>query len=309
MPVSNLDDRWPPLELDQWRETRDTLHLWTQIAGKLKVELAPFQNQLWQTALTLTARGLTTGPLPAGDETLQADFDFIDHQFTLQTASGGRKSIPLYPRSVADFYGEVMGCLVALGTPVTIDTQPQEIPGDTTPLNEDSTHQSYDAAAAHRWWRIMLSSARVIEEHRQWFTGKTSSALFYWGSFDLSVARYNGAPCAPPALGGYLRRVAECETNWTAGFWPGSGAISYPAYYAYAYPQPAGFEHAPVQPRGAAWNAEMGEYLLPYDDVRAAADPTAALRAFLQSTYEAAANLGGWDRSALEITQIPRPRR
>lgn len=299
--------RWPALPLAPWQDTYATLHLWTQIVGKLKVELAPFQNQLWQTALSLTARGLTTGPLPAGQEYLQADFDFIDHNLTLQTTSGGRKVIPLYPRSVADFFAEAQGCLAALGTPVAFNPQPQEIPG-AIPFTEDHTHASYDPNPVHRWWRILLSTAHVMEEHRQWFTGKVSPVSFYWGSFDLAIARYNGAPCAPPAKGGYLRRVAECETNWTAGFWPGSGATMYPAFYAYAYPQPDGFDNAAMQPDAAVWSSAMGEYLLPYDAVQASPDPDGALRAFLDATYDAAANLGAWDRGALELRAIPRPR-
>ncbi|MFT4037805.1 MAG: DUF5996 family protein [Thermomicrobiales bacterium] len=300
-------DRWPPLPLDGWRETKDTLQLYTQIIGKLKVELAPFQNHLCQTALTLTARGLTTGPLPAGGDVLQADFDFHDHNLTLLTASGGRKVIPLYSRSVAEFHAEVLGCLAALGTPVVINPHPQELPG-AIPFQEDTTHASYDPDAVRRWWRILLATSNVLESHRQWFTGKASPVLFYWGSFDLATARYNGVACAPPKHGGYLFRVAECETNWTAGFWPGSGAAPYPAFYAYAYPQPDGIETAAQLPDGALWSTDMREFLLPYEAMRASADPDATLWAFLQSTYEAAAELEGWDRAALEIAKIPRPR-
>jgi uncharacterized protein DUF5996 len=307
MPASDRSVRWPALDLDEWRDTRDTLHLWTQIVGKLKVALAPFENHLWHTGLTLTVRGLTTGALPLANDVLQADFDFHDHNLTLSTGRGGRKVVPLYPRSVALFYAEVMGCLEALGTPVAVDPMPQEIPG-AIPFDQDTTHQSYDAGAVERWWRILQSTSQVLEEHRRWYTGKASPVLFYWGSFDLATARYNGIPCAPPKGGGYLFRVAECETNWAAGFWPGSGAANYSAFYAYAYPQPAGIEHAAVQPEHAFWSAEMREFLLPYDDVRTSADPDAALRAFLQSTYEAAADLSGWDRDLLELKAIPAPR-
>lgn len=307
MTTSDRTDRWPPLDLETWRETKDTLHLWTQIVGKLKVELAPFQNHLWHTALTLSARGLTTGPLPTAHDVLQADFDFLDHNLTLSTGTGGRKVVPLYPRSVALFHEEVMACLAALGTPVKINPVPQELP-DAIPFDQDTTHQSYDADAVERWWRILQSTSQVMEEHRRWFTGKASPVLFYWGSFDLATARYNGIPCAPPKGGGYLFRVAECETNWTAGFWPGSGAAPYSAFYAYAYPQPAGIENAAVQPGRAYWSADMREFLLPYEDVRTAPDPGAALRTFLQSTYEAAADLAGWDRDLLELKAIPAPR-
>jgi len=307
MPTADLADRWPPLDLDEWRETRDTLHLWTQIVGKLKVELAPFQNHLWHTGLTLTARGLTTGPLPAGHDVLQAEFDFLDHNLTLTTGRGGRKVVPLYPRTVSRFYDDVMGCLVALGTPVAINPLPQELPV-AIPFDQDTTHQSYDADAVGRWWRILQSTAQVMEEHRRWFTGKTSPVLFYWGSFDLAIARYSGVPCDPPRGGGYLFRVAECETNWAAGFWPGSGAAEYSAFYAYGYPQPAGIERAVVQPAQSFWSTEMREFLLPYEEIRHLPDPDAAVRAFLQSTYEAVADLGGWDRERLELAEIPTPR-
>lgn len=307
MAESHVSERWPRLDLDEWRETKDTLHMWTQIIGKLKVALAPFENHLWHTGLTLTVNGLTTGPLPTGSDVLQADFDFRDHNLTLSTGSGGRKIIPLYPRSVAHFYEEVEGCLQALGTPVVINPQPQEVP-DAIPFDQDSTHQSYDADAVWRWWRILQSTAQVMEEHRRWFIGKTSPVLFYWGSFDLAIARYNGIPCAPPKAGGYLFRVAECETNWAAGFWPGSGAADYSAFYAYAYPQPAGIEQASVQPEQTFWSTELREFLLPYEDARTAPDPDAAVREFLQSTYVAAADLSGWDRELLELKAIPKPR-
>ena len=307
MATSNVPDRWPPLNLEEWRETRDTLHLWTQIVGKLKVELAPFENHLWHTALTLTGRGLTTGPLPVDHDVLQADFDFLDHQLTLSTGRGGRQVLSLSPRTVAEFYAEVMAALDALETPIAINPMPQEIPG-ATPLDTDTTHKSYDPDPVGRWWRILQSTSRVMEEHRRWYTGKTSSVLFYWGSFDLAIARYNGIPCDPPKGGGYLFRVAECETNWAAGFWPGSGAAEYSAFYAYAYPQPAGIEHAVVQPEQAFWSTEMREFLLPYEQVRTLPDPDAAVRAFLQSTYETSANLGGWDRELLELKAIPVPR-
>lgn len=307
MTAAGQTDRWPPLDLNEWRATKDTLHLWTQVVGKLKVELAPFENHLWHTALTLTARGLTTGPLPLAHDVLQADFDFLDHHLTLSTGRGGRKAVPLYPRPVALFYAEVMGCLAALGAPVALNTMPQELP-DAIPFDQDTVHESYDADAVARWWRILQSSSQVMSEHRRWFTGKASPVLFYWGSFDLATARYNGVPCAPPKGGGYLFRVAECETNWTAGFWPGSGAAPYAAFYAYAYPQPAGIEQAAVQPERAFWSSEMREFLLPYEDVRTLPDPDAAFRAFLESTYDAAANLSGWDRRLLELKAIPAPR-
>ncbi len=299
--------RWPPLDLDEWRATKDTLQLWTQIVGKLKVQLAPFENHLWHTALTLTARGLTTGPLPIGHEVLQADFDFLDHNLTLSTGRGGRKVVPLYPRSVALFYAEVMACLAALGTPVAINPMPQELP-DSIPFDQDTVHESYDANAVERWWRILQSTSQVLEEYRRWFTGKASPVLFYWGAFDLATARYNGVPCAPPKGSGFIFRVSECETNWTAGFWPGSGAAAFAAFYAYSYPQPVGIEQARVKPDDAFWSTEMREFLLPYEAMRNYPDPDAALRAFLESTYAAGADRSGWDRESLELKAIPAPR-
>lgn len=307
--LMNDDEQWPSLPLEAWRSTRDTLHMWTQIAGKLKVELAPFQNQLWHTALLLTTRGLTTGPLPVKRDSaqVQADFDFLDHQFVLATSDGRWKSLPLYPRSVADFYREVTACLAALGVDVQINPRPQEIP-DPIPFPEDSLHDSYDADAARRWWRIMSASAGVMARHRSWFTGKASPVHFFWGSFDLTATRHSGRPHSVPPGSGYLFRTSENEENWAGGFWPGGGAIDYPAYYAYVVPKPNGLEAARIEPEEAFWSAELGEFLLPYDAVRRAPDPEATLLAFLQSTYVAGADLAGWDRARLEIAEIPRPR-
>jgi hypothetical protein len=305
-PSLSREERWPHLPLDEWVATRDTLHMWTQIVGKLKVELSPFQNQLWHTALSLTARGLTTQPIPNAGSVVQADFDFLDHNLVLLTGEGGRKVIPLYPRSVAHFYDETMACLEALGIAVQIDTTPQEIP-DPIPFEADTVHDSYDPHAVNRWWRIQTSSARVMWEHRSWFRGKASPVHWYWGAFDLAATRHNGEPADPPP-GGYIFRVAEDEKNWAGGFWTGSGPIDYPAYYAYMYPQPDGLPEATVAPVAAFWSAEMREFLLPYDAVRTADDPEAALMAFLQSTYAASADLAGWDREGLELKEIPKPR-
>lgn len=301
------EERWPALPLEEWRPTRDTLHMWTQIVGKLKVELSPFQNQLWQTALALTARGLTTQPIPYGGDVFQADFDFIDHHLRLATGHGTRKVIPLYPRSVADFYEETIACLEALGIVVQLNTEPQEVP-EPIPFEQDTVHDSYDPKAANRWWRATTSAAQVMWEHRSWFTGKESPVHFYWGSFDLTATRHNGDPAPPRPEMGYLYRVAENEANWAGGFWPGSGPVDYPAFYAYMIPQPDGLPESRIAPGSAFWLAEMGEFILPYDAVRTADDPEAALMDFLQSTYGVSADLAGWDRETLEIREIPRPR-
>ncbi len=304
--ANSREERWPHLPLAEWAATRDTLHMWTQIVGKLKVELAPFQNQLWHTALHLTARGLTTQPIPYGGGSLQADFDFVDHNLDIVTSEGGRKTIPLYPRSVAHFYAETMGCLEALGVAIQIDTMPQEL-SDPVPFETDTTHDSYDSQAVNRWWRILTSSARVMGEHRSWFRGKASPVHWFWGSFDLAATRHNGEPAEPPP-GGYIYRVAEDEKNWAGGFWPGSGPIDYPAFYAYIYPQPDGLPEATIAPDAAFWSEEMHEFLLPYDAVRTADDPEGALMTFLQATYSAGADLAGWDRERLEFREIPKPR-
>lgn len=306
-PNLTRDAQWPRLAFDEWRETGETLHMWTQVVGKLNVELAPFVNQLWQTALQLTARGLTTGPLPYQGRRLQADFDFVAHALRIVTSDGGDVALPLRPQSVADFYAEVMATLAGLEIDVQINTMPQEIP-NPIPFEEDTTHASYDPEMVARWWAIMASSARVAAEHRRWFVGKASPVQFYWGSFDLSVTRYSGRPHPASPGSGYIYRVAESEQNWAAGFWPGSGVVDYPAYYAYAYPQPDGIAEAAVAPEAAFWSGGMREFLLPYEAVRAADDSATALTAFLQSTYAASATFGDWDRARLEIAEIPRPR-
>lgn len=306
-PTLSREQRWPPLPLDEWRPTRDTLHMWTQIVGKLKVELSPFQNQLWHSALALTARGLTTQPIPFEGAVFQADFDFIDHHLSFTTGVGDRKVIPLYSRSVAEFYAETIACLEALGIEVRLNTMPQEV-SEPIPFEQDTIHDSYDSGAANRWWRATTSAARVMWEHRAWFTGKASPVHFYWGGFDLTATRHNGDPAPPRPELGYIYRVAENEANWAGGFWTGSGPVDFAAFYAYMIPQPKELPKVKVVPEDAFWSAEMGEFILPYDAMRKADDPEEALMAFLQSTYVAAAELGGWDREGLELREIPRPR-
>lgn len=301
------NQRWPPLPLAEWQPTRDTLHLWTQIVGKLKIALAPFQNQLWHTSLALTARGLTTGPLPYRGGVLQADFDFHDHHLRLLCGDGRSQTVSLHPRSVADFYADVMHRLDLLGVTAQINPLPQELPAPI-PFDQDTIHASYDPDAARRWWQIMTSAATVMWRQRSWFVGKASPVHFFWGSFDLTATRHNGEPAPPHPERGYIYRVAENEANWAAGFWPGSGAVDYPAFYAYMVPQPDGMPAAAIAPGAAFWHEEMREFLLPYDAVRTEADPEATLMAFLQSSYAACADLAEWNRAALEITEIPRPR-
>ncbi|MEO8605579.1 MAG: DUF5996 family protein [bacterium] len=304
---------WPSLPLDAWRETYATLHMWTQVVGKIRLAQMPWINHSWHVALYVTARGLTTSPMPHGTRTFQIDFDFVDHRLIIQADHGAVRSVELRPRSVADFYQAVMGALRELGMAVHIDTLPNEVP-DPIAFASDHVHAAYDAEYAQRLWRILLQTQRVFTEFRARFIGKCSPVHFFWGSFDLAVTRFSGRT-APPHPGGVphlpdpVAREAYSHEVSSCGFWPGSGPIAYPAFYSYAYPAPAGFGDAPVRPRPAAeYNSALGEFLLPYEAVRTAAKPDEVLLEFLQSTYEAAADLGRWDRAALEWTgPVPGP--
>lgn len=298
-------ERWPELPYGAWRDTRDTLHLWTQIVGKVRLALAPWQNHSWHVALYVTACGLTTSPIPAPGGEFQIDFDFIDRVLRIQTCGGRRRELPLQPMSVAEFYLGVMAALTALGIKVRIDTAPSEI-ADGIPFDKDRTHKSYDADYAHRFWRVLLSTRDVFSHFRTAFLGKVSPVHFFWGSFDLAVTRFSGAkaprhPGGVPSLPDAVAQEAYSHEVSSTGFWPGGGGpVEYPAFYSYAYPAPEGFAAAAVRPPEAFFSKELGEFLLPYDAVRTASDPDAALMMFLQSTYEAAANPGKWDRAALE---------
>lgn len=298
-------DRWPALDYNAWKDTRETLHLWTQVVGKVRLALTPWMNHSWHVTLYVTARGLTTGPMPCGVRETQIDFDFIDHVLWLRTSDGHFRQIMLKPMPVAEFYGEVMAALSALGVSVRINTMPNEIPG-AVPFEQDTTHSAYDPDYAYRFWRALASSHAVFELFRTAFLGKVSPVHFFWGSFDLAVTRFSGrkAPAHPggvPNLPDNVAREAYSHEVSSAGFWPGSpGPVEYPAFYSYAYPAPEGFGAAKVRPAEAFFSKDLGEFLLPYDAVRKAADPEATLLAFLQSTYEAAADLGHWDRASLD---------
>lgn len=295
------EEIWPALPLAAWHDTYETLHLWTQIVGKVRMALSPPLNHWWHVTLYLTPRGLTTGTIPHGTRTFEIAFDFLDHMLWVYASDGGRRAMGLYPRSVADFYRECMALLHALSLDVTINPLPQEI-ANPIRCDVDEHHAAYDASAATRWWRIMQQSDRVLQQFRARFIGKSSPVHFFWGSFDLAVTRFSGrrAPERPGA--DRMTREAYSHEVISCGFWPGTsgGAIQEPAYYAYMAPAPPGFAEAPVRPAAAAYNPTLGEFILPYDAVRAAADPDATLLAFVQSTYEAGANLAGWDRAALE---------
>ncbi len=296
------DERWPALPANAWRDTRTTLHLWTQIVGKIRLALTPWQNHSWHVALYVTARGLTTSLIPAAAGSFQIDFDFIEHALLIRASGGEHRRIALRPMSVAEFYNETMQALRALGIDVTIDTMPNEIP-DAVRFPEDTAHASYDAEYAHRFWRALASAHDVFAHFRTGFLGKASPVHFFWGSFDLAVTRFSGrrAPTHPggvPNLPDAVAREAYSHEVSSAGFWPGGGVYDEAAFYSYAYPGPQGFAEARVKPADAFWSKELGEFLLPYDAVRSGGD--AALMDFLQSTYDAAADLAKWDRANLE---------
>jgi hypothetical protein len=297
--------RWPALRYADWKETRDTLHLWTQVVGKIRLALTPWLNHSWHVALYVTARGLTTSPIFVDAGSFQIDFDFIDHVLRITTSNGDARTIALRPMTVADFHAQTMAALKQLNIAVHLRTMPCEIP-DCIPFELDTIHGAYDAEYVDRFWRVLLSASEVLGHFRTGFIGKASPVHFFWGSFDLAVTRFSGRR-APRHPGGmpHVRDAVALEAYShevsSAGFWPGGGGpIDYAAFYSYAYPTPEGFAAAQAKPAAAFFSKELGEFLLPYEALRSAHDPDAALMEFLQSTYEAAANLAKWDRGALE---------
>jgi uncharacterized protein DUF5996 len=301
-------DRWPALPLAEWRDTCATLHMWTQMVGKTRLALAPPQNHWWQVTLYLTARGLATGPMPHGSRTLDAEFDFVEHALVLRTGEGARQVITLRPRSVAEFYRIYLAALETLGVHISLWPVPVEIEHPIR-FPDDTTHASYDPEYANRFWRILVQADDVLRRFRAPFIGKCSPVHFFWGSFDLAVTRFSGRP-APRHPGGapncaaWVMEEAYSREVSSAGWWPRSEAPG-PSFYSYTYPQPDGYPNAPVRPAGAFFDSRMGEFMLPYDEVRRAADPDAAVLDFLESTYEAGANLGRWDRATLEPAVRP----
>jgi len=299
------DAAWPELPLAVWRDTYATLHLWTQIVGKVRLKLTPWLNHSWSVVLYLTLRGLGTGPIPLENRDLAIDFDFLDHVLWLGSSDGRFRQIMLRPVSVAEFYGEVMEALAALGVKVRIDEMPNEIEG-AVPFSQDRVHAAYNRDFANRHFRILAATARVFAHFRTGFLGKASPVHFFWGSFDLAVTRFSGRPAplltksSTPGLSLAVARESYSHEVSSAGFWPGGGPIDYPAYYSYAYPEPEGYAAAKVRPAAAFYFDDYGQFILPYDAVRRAADPEATLMEFLQSTYDAAADLGKWDRAALD---------
>jgi hypothetical protein len=315
MPNQTLLEAWPELPYEAWKDTRDTLHLWTQVVGKVRLALTPWLNHSWHVPLYVTARGLTTSPIPNGNGTFEIEFDFIGHLLRTMTSDGRERCIPLQPRSVAQFYELVMWDLDHLKFPVKITELPSEIPNAIL-FSQDRTHNAYDPDYANRFWRALVQIDRVFKLFRTGFIGKASPVHFFWGSFDLAVTRFSGRNAPPhpggaPGLSNAVMREAYSHEVSSAGFWPGGGGSDYAAFYSYAYPTPGGFKSCTVKPDAAFFHKGLGEFLLPYDAVRTAADPDATLLAFLQSTYEAAANLAKWDRAALEcspgVPDVPRP--
>jgi Family of unknown function (DUF5996) len=293
------DTAWPSLASPTWPDTYATLHMWTQMVGKVRLALTPRVNHWWSVALYLTARGLTTSPIPYGDGAFEIAFDFIEHRLVINMTDGRQKAIALAPKSVADFYGEFMRALNDLQIRVRIWPMPSQMPASIR-FNEDRVHASYDADAAHRWWRALLQTDIVLHEFRARFIGKCSPVHFWWGQFDFAVTRFSGrlAPERPGADA--ITREAYSHEVISAGLWPGSGAMQEAAFYAYAAPEPAGFKAARIDPAGAFYSPDLKNFLLKYEDVRRAKSPRATLLDFLQSTYVAAAELGGWNRAELE---------
>lgn len=292
-------EAWPDLPLDQWRDTYATLHRWTQVVGKLRLAQAPLINHWWQVPLYVTCRGLTTSPIPYGSGSFQIDFDLIDHRLLIQTSDGRTESFPLQPRTVADFYAEVIGRLRSLGLAIRIWTMPVEIQNPIR-FEEDRKHNAYDPEFVHRFWRVLVQADRILTAFRARFIGKVSPVHFFWGSFDLAVTRFSGraAPVQPNA--DRVTREAYSHEVSSCGFWPGGDGIEEPAFYSYAFPEPTDFAGAPVRPGAAFYSRELGRFIVPYEAVRQSDAPDAMLLDFAQSTYEAAANLGRWDRADLE---------
>ncbi|MBD3162389.1 MAG: hypothetical protein GF346_08600 [Candidatus Eisenbacteria bacterium] len=303
--MTHEPDRWPSLPLDSWRETYETLHLWTQIVGKIRMECMPWINHSWHVPLYVSARGLATSLIPREPHDFEIEFDFHEHRLRIATTRATARSFDLEPMTVADFHSRTMEALHALDLEVAISPLPVEIPDPILPFHEDRSHGSYDRAAVERFWRILLASHRVLTRFRAEYIGKASPVHFFWGAFDLAASRFSGreAPRHPggaPNCADWVMEEAYSHEVSSAGFWPGGGPLPFPLFYSYVYPEPDRFRSAAIRPEGAFYDETMGEFVLPYDLVRAAEAPERMLLEFYRSTYEAAADLGGWDRKALE---------
>ena len=302
--MKEASNAWPALPFTEWQDTATTLHMWTQIVGKIRLTLSPWTNHSWHVTLYVTSRGLTTSPIPYGASIFEIRVDFIDHELRVLKSDGAIRVLKLGPQSVAKFYGDVMNALAEMELPVKINVIPNEIQ-DPIPFDEDEEHRSYDPEYANRFWHVLVQSDRVFKEFRSHFCGKCSPVHFFWGSFDLAVTRFSGRP-APPHPGGIphlpdaVTREAYSQEVSSLGFWPGNAAAPTPIFYSYAYPEPPGFKEAKVQPAAAFYEPNFREFMLPYDVVRTAERPDEVLLDFAQSTYDAASMLGKWDRAALQ---------
>jgi len=299
MAASKKDVVWPELRWEDWSATADTLHMWTQIVGKTRLGLSPMQAHWWNVPLYVSACGLNTAAMPYGENFLEIEFDFIRHELLFRTSKGENRALPLRPMSVAAFFAEYKKMLAALGVEVKLHGTPDEV-AHPIPFSEDEVHASYDAGAANRFWRVLMSVDRVFQGFSSWFLGKVSPVHFFWGSFDLAVTRFSGQP-APlrPGMDAIMREAYSREVI-SAGFWPGNGGFGKAAFYCYAVPAPKGFVEAKVEPAQASYDEKLGEFILLYDDVCQATRPEEMLMSFLESTYVAGAELGGWDRKLLE---------
>ena len=293
---------WPSLPLAEWRDTHDTLHMWMQIVGKTRLALAPRQNHWWHVPLYLTARGLTTTPIPYGEHAFEVAFDFIDHRLVVETSEGAVRTLPLRPQSVAEFYRAYMDLLAALGIAVTLRPVPTEA-DHTIPFPDDHGHASYDEGAIRRFFQILSHADRITKRFSGRFLGKSSPVHFFWGAFDLALTRFNGKRAALKEGEWWVIREANSHEEISVGFWPGSGAVAEPAFYAYARPEPAGLSAASIRPADAYYSRELANFILPYDAARSASSPDAMVLDFYQSAYDAAADLGAWDRAALDRPQ------
>ena len=291
---TSSDDAWPELPYEAWLPTRETLHRYVQIIGKVRLALAPMEPQWGQVPLYVTARGLNTSPIPHPAGVFDIDVDLIDHVVAVRTAWGSTERVQLEPRSVADFYVELMRALASAGVPVAITEKPSELP-NPIPFPEDVEHASYDAEQANRFWRAIVSVDAAMKEHRARFRGRTSPVQFYWGAFDLSYSRFSGRPVEPPPDADAITRLGGDAEQFTAGFWPGDARLTEAAFFAYTYPRPEGIEQARPRPEAAFWSVELGEFFLPYEAVRTAAEPRLALLDFLETTYRAGADLAGFE--------------
>ena len=298
--MNMVEQEWPALPLEQWEATYRTLHMWTQIVGKIRLALTPLQNHWWNTALYVNTRGLTTSPIPYRGGTFEIQFDFVHHRLELRTSarpSDGEHALALSPKSVATFYRELLSLVRGAGIDVQINPKPQEVP-NPIPLDQDDTHASYDPEYANRLWRILLSTEVVLQEFRARFIGKSSPVHFFWGSFDLCCTRFSGRR-APPRKGIITSEAYSHECS-SVGWWPGGGDVAGPAFYAYTVPEPPGYGEQLVRPTSTVYPSKLHEFLLMYDDVRRSTSPRDEILEFAQSTYEAGANLAGWDRASLE---------